>query len=243
VQVLGPNGRQVQSSLNDNRNGSWEVSYQPQTEGHHEVVITLKSSIRVGIAVGTDASKSRAYGPGLEDGVQDNLPTHFTIEARGTDGNKMPKGGDPFDVKITGPQGAVPVQVTDNGDGTYLVNYAPEHAGPHRIDVTLKDKPVDRSPYTVNVKEGADHTTSFIESFQFVIRARTKNNTDMTRGGENFVVKIEGPSGEVPNKFQDRRDGTYVVNYALAPSQRGTYTFHVQVNGKDIQGTPFQVQV
>jgi len=243
VAILGPNGRQVQTQVSDNRDGSWNVSYQPQFEGHHEVTISLKSSIRVGIAVGTDASKSKAYGPGLEDGVQDNLPTHFTVEARGTDGNRMPKGGDPFEVKVTGPKGNVPAKITDNGDGTYNVDYAPNDAGPHRIDVTLKDKPVDRSPYTVSVREGADHNTSLIEGFQFVIRARTKNNKDMNRGGENFAVQINGPSGSVSHKLQDLRNGQYQVNYSLPPNERGTFAFSVQVNGKDIQGSPFSHSV
>jgi hypothetical protein len=70
------------------------------------------------------------------------------------------------------------------------VKYAPEHAGPHRIDVTLRDKPVDRSPYSVNVREGADHNNSFLEGFQFVIRSCTKSGKSMTRGGENFKVCI-----------------------------------------------------
>jgi len=146
VVVLGPNGKKVKSDLKNNGNGSFTVTYQAELEGHHDVQFAVKSTLRVGIAVGTDASKSRAYGPGLEDGVQDNLPTTFTVEARGTDGQPMKKGGDPFDVKVTGPQGEVPAKVTDNGDGTYTVDYAPEHAGPHRVDVTLKDKAVDRSP-------------------------------------------------------------------------------------------------
>jgi len=239
VVVVGPNGKRVQSTLTNNHNGSFTVVYQTEIEGHHDVQFSVKSTFRVGIAVGTDASKSRAYGPGLEDGVQDNLPTHFTIEARGTDGQPMKKGGDPFDVKISGPQGDVPAKVTDNGDGTYNVEYAPEHAGPHRVDVSLKYKPVDRSPYTVNVREGADHRTSHIEGFQFVIRARTKSGKDMSRGGENFAVKGSGPRGEVPVKLEDRQNGTYNVSYSLPADAPGTYKFQVQVNGKDILGTPY----
>jgi len=241
VDIVGPNKRNIQSNLTDNNNGTWTVTYQPVDEGHHDVTVSLKSTIKVGINVGTDASKCRVWGPGLEDAVQDNLPTFFNIEARGTDGQPMKQGGDPFQVKIAGPNGDVPAKVTDNGDGTYRVDYAPQDAGKHRIDVTLKDKPVANSPYTVNVREGADHNTSFIEGFQFVIRAKTKNNKSMTRGGENFSVNIAGPQGAVQNKLKDVGDGTYVCNYSLAPDARGKYTFSIQVNSRDIQGSPYSV--
>jgi len=151
----------------------------------------------------------------------------------------MTKGGDPFEVKIKGPKGDVPAEVIDNGDGTYTVNFAPQDAGPTRIDVSLKGKPVANSPYTINVKEGADHNTSFVENFQFTIRARTKRNQNMTRGGEKFVVDINGPSGKINANLKDAGDGTYVVNYALPQGTKGQVQFSVKVNGKDIQGSPW----
>jgi len=243
VDIQGPGGK-VQNNLADNGNGSWTVSYQAAVSGNHDVTVTLKQSVRVGIATGTDASKTKVYGPGLEDGVQDNLPTYFTIEAVGTDGKRMPKGGDPFTVKVTGPKGEnVPANITDNGDGTYRVDYAPENAGPTRIDVGLKDKPVANSPYTVNVKEGADHSTSFVEAHQFVIRSKTKTGKNMTKGGETFTVSINGPSGEVRNNLKDVNDGTYVCNFSLPQGAKGRYSFSVQVNKKDIQGTPFTLNI
>jgi len=201
----------------------------------------MKNSLRVPIAVGTDAGKTKVWGPGLEDGVQDNLPTHFNIAAHGTDGQPMRQGGDPFVVRIAGPKGDVPAQVIDNGDGTYRVNYAPTDAGVHKVEVTLRDKQVANSPYTVNVREGADHNTSFVETSSFVIRARTKRNANMTRGGENFAVAIAGPQGPVQNTLKDNQDGTYTCTYKLAPDARGQYTFQLQVNQKDLLGTPFQV--
>jgi len=242
VEVVGANGAAVRTDLRDNNDGTFTVTYQAVHAGDHTVNVQLKHQLRVGVVVGTDASKSRAFGPGLQDGVQDNLPTHFTIEARGTDGQPMGKGGDPFVVKIQGPAGDVPNTITDNGDGTYTVNYAPEHAGPHTVNVTLKDKPVDRSPYTVNVREGADHRTSLIESFKFVIQSKTKADKPMTRGGENFTVDITNPAGSrVDNKLEDLRNGQYACTFSLANGGAGNYKLDVKVNGKDILGSPFNI--
>jgi filamin len=251
VEVTQPDGSDLPVQVKDNRDGTYSVAYNPTEIGRHEVVVGLKNPVapqywehirdspfHPQIGPGTDAGKTRVYGPGIEDGVQDNLPTHFTIEARDRNGNPMKKGGDPFDVKIAGPHGPVPAHISDNGDGTYTVKYAPEHAGNHRIDVTLKNKPVANSPYNVNVREGADHTTSFIEGFQFVIRARTKTGKDMTRGGEKFEVTGSGPTGAIPVRVNDAGNGTYVVNYAIPPS-KGAFKFDVKVNGQNIQGAPF----
>jgi filamin len=251
VEITQPDGSDLPAQVVDNHNGTYDVTYQANEVGKHEIVVGLKnpaapqyfehikdSPFQVNIIQGTDPSKTRVYGPGLEDGVQDNLPTHFTIEARDRKGNPVPRGGDPFEVKIQGPRGAVPAEVVDNGNGTYTVNYAPEDAGQHRIDVTLKNKPVANSPYSVNVREGADHRTSGIESFQFVIRARTKSGKDMQRGGEKFEVGIRGPSGQIQANVQDVGNGTYVVSYKIPP-QKGQFQFDIKVNGQHIQGSPF----
>lgn len=50
----------------------------------------------------------------------------------------MGKGGDPFKVEIQGPKGNnLPVDIKDNGDGTYTVNYQPQDAGMSYIGVCV----------------------------------------------------------------------------------------------------------
>jgi len=244
VQITGPGNRNIPANLKNNNDGTWTVTYQAQDSGQHDVVLALTAQTRVGINVGTDASKTKVFGPGVQpEGVQDNLPTYFNIEAIGTDGRPMGKGGDPFEVKVTGPRGPVPVKLTDNGNGTYTADFAPDDAGKHRIDVTLKNKPVANSPYTIDVQEGADHNTSFLETFQFVIRARTKRNQNMSRGGEKFEVQINGPQGPVQNQLQDNQNGTYTCTYSVPHSVKGSYTFSIRVNGHDILGSPWTHQL
>jgi hypothetical protein len=144
-------------------------------------------------------------------------------------------------VKITGPQGEdVPAKLTDNNDGTYRVDYQAINAGPTRIDVTLRDKePVAQSPYTVNVRAGADHLNSAVEEFWFKINSRTKTGELLGRGGENFTVDISGPNGPVETKLTDNNDGTLVATYKVPVPATGHYTFSVKVNGKDIRNSPW----
>jgi len=235
VLITGPNNRSIAPQVKNNGDGTFTVTYQTVDQGQHDVVAILTAQTSVGISVGTDASKSRVYGPALEGRVQDNLPTKLFIESIGTDGQPMRKGGDPYVVKVTGPKGPVNVDLKDNGDGTYVAAFAPDDAGQHKIEVTLRDKQVANSPYTINVEEGADHKTSFIEVSSFVVRARTKRNQNMSRGGEKFVATLNGTNSNV----QDNGNGTYTVSYG--PSQAGSSNqVSVQVNSRDIVGSPFQ---
>jgi len=193
------------------------------------------SPYKVPIVAGTDAAASLVWGPGLED-VYDTKPAEFFIKAKDRDGKDMGRGGDPFTVEIDGPNGPVPAEIKDNNDGTYNVNYAPVDHGPHKVRVGLRGKPVAKSPYTVNVKQGAAWEHSMIERYQFTVRSKTKANQDKKVGGELFSVSIDGPESVLP-AVKDLLDGTYVVDYTLPVP--GSYTLSVKLNGHDIVGSPF----
>ncbi len=62
------------------------------------------------------------------EGGQATKPGEFTIHAVDPDGHPRNDGGDPFKVDIKGPSEVHP-SVTDNGDGTYTVQYLPTEAG------------------------------------------------------------------------------------------------------------------
>jgi len=197
------------------------------------------STFTVPIEAGTDANNTVAYGPGVEGPVLDTVPTHFTIEARDNKGKKLPKGGDPFEVTIAGPKGNVPAEITDNGDGTYGVKYAAGEPGPHKVNVSLKGKPIKGAPFTVNVEEGADADHSGVETYTFTIRAKSKRGGNLTTGGDRFKVAVNGPKGANPTvKVADHSNGLYTVSYSLP--EPGTYKIGVTVNDKHISGSPWK---
>jgi len=235
----------------DNNDGTYTVSYQPSEPGTHCVDVMLRtkkplfydhikdSPYYVPIVPGTDANNSLVYGPGLEE-AYDTKPAVFYIKARDRFGNDMGRGGDPFEVQVSGPNGDIPVDVVDNDDGTYTVTYHPTDHGKHTIYANLKHNPVAKSPYTINIKEGADFNNTFIEKFQFSIRTKTKANQFKTVGGETFNITITGPQGPIPSEYievKDLNNGAYTVNYSLpAP---GDYNISVKLNENEIQGSVF----
>jgi len=252
VQIEGPEGHLIHPKIKDNGDGTYDVQYQPEDSGRHHVDVILRnparpvfyqhlknSPIDVDIAPGTDASKCIAFGPGLEPGNLDTAPTHFTIQAKDKNGNNMKEGGDPFDVAIRGPEGPVPCTVKDNGDGTYRVDYTPEAAGKHDIDVELGGKPIKGSTFHVDIKPGAWAGTSTIENSTFTIRTKDKRGAFVNEGGEDVKVKITSPNGrDVPLTLRDNNNGSLTVSYKL-PEEIGEFKVEVLLNGHHIVGSPF----
>lgn len=81
--------------MTDNNDGTWNVSYQPTDPGKYHVDVILRnpslptiydhvknSPVDVMVDPGTVAEQCIAYGPGLENGILDTDPAHFTIEVR-----------------------------------------------------------------------------------------------------------------------------------------------------------------
>jgi len=256
VHIEDPNLDIIEPKIVDNGDGTWSVEYNATDPGKYHIDVIQRnpsipvlydhvknSPIDVLIEPGTVAENCIAYGPGLDAGNLDTLPATFTIEARDKHGNKMKEGGDPFQVDLMGPTGPVPVDIVDNGDGTYQVTYQPQDAGRHDIAVTLDGKPIKGSTFKVDIKPGAWPGNTIIEYFYFTVRAIDKRGKHVPTGGENVSVVVYKPDGQKckDTKVEDRGDGTYHVTYRATES--GKYKVEVRVNGKDIKGSPFVQQI
>ena len=155
-------------TIKDNEDGTYAVEFQADKPGEYELCVLLGDQpvrdmpSKLVVHKGCDASNTYVTGPGVEEGVVDrDLP--FTIHAKDKDGEPLTKGGDNFIVDIQGPNGAVPCNVTDNGDGTYSGVYHPTEAGDYTVDLRVNDQaePVGKSPYHCTVKHGGDPTQSY----------------------------------------------------------------------------------
>lgn len=79
--------------MKDNNDGTWAVTYYPTDPGNYHIDVILRnpslptvydhvrnSPVDVVVDPGTVAEQCIAYGPGLENGILDTDPAHFTIE-------------------------------------------------------------------------------------------------------------------------------------------------------------------
>jgi filamin len=254
VVVTDAKGEEVPVTLKDNGDGTYSGEYQPLRPEPHTVEVVLRrpteplfyehikdSPFNVKVEPGLDPSKCTAYGPGLESGaVEDTKPTHFTVQARDILGQDIKEGGAPFQAIVKAPDGTdIPAPVTDNKDGTYTVNYEPKVDGPHQVAVELEGKPVAQSPYTVNVKKGADFEHTSIRDFSFVIQARGKDGNPLPYGGEKVELAIVAKDGTPVQgaAIKDATNGTYIGQYTLPGP--GEYSISVKITGHEIKGSPF----
>ena len=110
--------------------------------------------------------------------------------------------------------------VTDNKDGTYKVTYNAKAQGKHLINVNVRQKPIQNSPFSVNAErlgmcvwpkyfrltlyEGIDAIKTDAygpgleggntkENTHFTILAKNKKGDPVGGGGDRFDIKITGP--------------------------------------------------
>jgi len=142
-----------------------------------------------------------------------------------------------------GPTGPVPVEVVDNGDGTYQVTYHPDDAGRHDIAVTLEGKPIKGSTFRVDVNAGAWAGKTVMETFTFVVKAHDKRGKPLTVGGAKLTAAVTKPNGQAcqHTKVEDNRNGTYNVSFKAVES--GNFKVSTKIDGKDIVGSPFDQKI
>ncbi|VDD75477.1 unnamed protein product [Mesocestoides corti] len=155
--VKAPDGRRFASNVVNNHDGTYLVTYSTIMEGQHAIEVSYggvqipSSPFMVDVSSGFDASRVRAYGPGLEASgphLRPNVKTEFTVDMNGAG-----KGG--LGLSIEGPADAA-INCIDNKDGTCTVEYTPSMAGSHDIHLKFNDVEIPMSPFHVRIQGDAD---------------------------------------------------------------------------------------
>ena len=174
LNIAGPSEAEVQ--VDDHQDGTATVKYLPIEPGEYTVNINFADEAIPGspftpvFEACTDASKVRAYGPGLElYGPKVGHDAVFTIDTQGA-------GAGAVDVAIDAPgsrsatptiatpekkrgsmrrqsfkSGATRPHIVKKDDDTYKVDYNPRKVGQYKVNVYFADEQIPNSPFTVNV--------------------------------------------------------------------------------------------
>ncbi|GBP12229.1 Filamin-A [Eumeta japonica] len=147
AEVKMPSGHVDQPVIDDNRDGTVSIKYEPREEGVHELYVKYNGEHVQGspYKFHVDSIPSgyvTAYGPGLLNGVSGE-PSHFTISTKGA-------GAGGLSMAVEGPSKAE-ITCHDNKDGTVAVSYLPTAPGEYKISVRFGDKHIKGSPFVAKV--------------------------------------------------------------------------------------------
>jgi len=254
----------VTCKIVDNGDGTYTGSYTPTTSGNSDLVIEVKTeafgeglinngqpySVHV-LAGAPVAANTVASGPGLKGGNA-GVKSVVTVQAHDQFNNKLTVGGAPINATLLSKTDGrtLSVDVKDNNDGTYTLQYVPEKMGAYQLDVKLGDQHIKNAPFDFNAIFGlADalncefsesdlthdgSSRNLVAGVTDTIKIFTKDayGNPITSGG----AKVEGifKGDNVPVQVHDNGDGSYTLKYT--PTVTGKFSLDVLVGGKSVGG-------
>jgi len=260
-QITGP--AQVQVNTQDQNNGSYKLEYTPTKIGDYKFLVRVDNSPIGGhtnpfpvlvVPAAAKGSHSIASGPGLTNAEVGGGNNKFQVETRDAFDNRLTQGGAKVGATLvndaTGEQ--TPVNVRDNGDGTYSAEYpGVAKAGQYTLTPTVNGENVKDAPFKVKVAAGGfDPNNTGVEvpnpgyTGRKGPKVSVKDKQGNLRAGFDDDVEADlTPKLKIAKlKAKSNGDGTYEVDYPpnLLP---GDYDIDVRVNGQAAPRGPFKGNV
>ncbi|XP_069165536.1 LOW QUALITY PROTEIN: filamin-A [Procambarus clarkii] len=241
VTVMDANYQPIKLEAKDNKNGTYDFSYRPTRGNKHTVqvnyggVATDDSPYRVFISEPSDPGAVKVFGPGVERGVKSNTPTHFNIDCREA-------GPGEVQIALTNAHGQdIPIEIQDNSDGTFTVEYLTPSPGDHRVTVLYAGSEIPQSPIVVPVQSHVDVTKVKVDGLEPTAPINSLQQfrvITQDAGRADFAVSITSPSGmRVRAHVVPTHEG-YLVNFT--PTELGEYLLSIQFGGQPISSTPYR---
>ncbi|XP_033643960.1 filamin-A-like isoform X2 [Asterias rubens] len=244
--VTAPSGKKVKPVMKDNKDNTFDVNYTPIEKGEHTVDVSFAgqplgdSPYTVGAIPGHDASRCKAYGPGLESAVT-NKPAVFTVETKGAG-----KGG--LGLAIEGPSEAA-MECVDNKDGSCTVTYLPTVPGDYEVHITFADDPIPGSPFRPTVCDSIDASKvkasgPGLDNKGVKANAPATFKVDASKAGGKAPLDVTIMPERAPiekAKVVDNKDGTYDVTYV--PKAEGKLQVDIEYGGRQIPQSPVFTKV
>jgi len=175
----------------------------------------------------------------------------FKIQSKDKFGNVTKTGGLDISGLISGASN-VPVEVTDNNDGTYTIKYTMEKSGPHKLDLISDGKYFGNKNIVANPgAPSGKHSIVYGDGIKFgkighnntfTVQSRDKYGNDIKTGGAKISGKISKDGKKYDVKFVDNNDGTYLCSYPSI-EKSGIYTLEPTLDKEKLKGSPFKVDI
>ncbi|XP_050952646.1 filamin-B isoform X3 [Labeo rohita] len=248
VAVVRPDGSMELLELKNNGDGSYSVVYLPTMDGCHLLTVkftnedSFNRQFKFKVLPIDDTTEVNVSGPGLTSGMCVRAPQTFIVDCTST--RKVPQF-----IAIMTPNGLTEtIEVEDNGDWTYTVNYTPSVEGLHSLMVKYAEDDSFCSPFKFHVlpvpdrhsddkhRQGSRNGTPV---FGLDLEAQVCVNTPQTftidassTGEPPETVAVVTPDGKIKLlNASDNGDGTYLVS--CSSSVKGSHSIMVKYASDD----------
>ncbi|XDV45848.1 hypothetical protein PO909_013870 [Leuciscus waleckii] len=201
--------------------------------GHGELVMNVISpSNNPG-----DATKVRARGPGLKEGVLGEQ-AEFIIDTSSAGSGRLA-------IRVEGPC-EVTLKYLDNQDGTCTVFYLPTEHGMYKINVLFDNSHITGSPFQADIQKPIDPSKVLVTGpglLQGKVGEPCIVNIDcaMAGSGDLSLQAVSDSGVIVQTEVKENEDGTYTAVYV--PLTGGVYTLLLKYGGKVVPNFPAKVIV
>uniref|UniRef100_A0A8C6V1W3 Filamin C, gamma a (actin binding protein 280) n=1 Tax=Neogobius melanostomus TaxID=47308 RepID=A0A8C6V1W3_9GOBI len=241
VQILDPEGKPKNATIQDNRDGTYTVSYVPDSTGPYTITIKYGgdeipySPYRIQSLPTGDASKCRltvsigGHGMCNLQRLQTSEDTVITVDAKAAGKGKVT-------CKVQTPQGMeLDMDVVENRDGTFDIYYTAPEPGKYVITIRFGGQNIPKSPFHVVATNEPvaprDPVDPLFRPVNFLVPF-------MPQQGE-ITGEVRMPSGKTARPhITDNKDGTITIKYQ--PIERGLHEMDIKYDGNHIPGSPLQ---
>ena len=228
-------------TITENGDGTFMIEYTPADAGIKKMNVTFGEAPVPNTPVKLnffDASKVKAYGPGLEEGLKSGEQTHFMVDMRQA-------GEADLHVGVSGPTNT-PTQIKDQANGMVRCEYTPTEAGDYQVDIQYGGVHIPNSPYSVAVRPSTDPSKVKVYGPGIEPGLSTDMWTELfvdykEAGDGEPAVEVQGPGGGEKLEEVQAAPGLKKYRYFIDPDEAGEYIVKVDFADQAVPGSPFKV--
>ena len=248
---------QAELKITDKGKKIYNCSITPQVAGDCEMALTMNDESIVGSPfilhfTSTPPVAEKCILKDLTELVAVNQPIRFTIDAREAGQGKL-------DIVPTTPSNKQDelqptIQVTDNEDATFDVEYIPNVTGEHVFDVRWSGEEIPENPFRVPVVDEIQEINEASIAFATplareltemkillgkTLTLNVKPLNEKQRDGR-LNVRVDGRDTG-PGKVTVSQDDDDIFVVKFKPSEPDHYIIVIELNGEEVKTSPYYV--
>ncbi|XP_056004558.1 filamin-A-like isoform X3 [Ostrea edulis] len=249
VSIEGPSGKKIDAKIRESSSKSYFIEFEPLEVGSHLVQVYFNGMMLKNfpyVIKVYDADKVKVIRPD-KSVVDERIKILIDVSRSG-------EGELEMIVECDGE--TLPSEMKEMERGRIEAFFIPRRAGVHKISMTFNGEKVPGSPFIVDVEGQMVKEVAIMAKPEFQkISLETRNFRinqqqwillqafgSSIEDFSHFQISIIAPNGNrIPARIISQADGSFKVEWT--PTSTGRHTVEVQYAGRQIDGSPFYVDV